>query len=113
MAETKEQQIIEDVKEVKRSKNKSKELNNLFPLTTQALGALSSIYSMTEEEYQDASGRDKEIANRPMLFLAQKLCAEFGYSLTNDLIKYIAVLNGLNLRVDNDNWVIKIEREDI
>lgn len=112
MSETKTKQIIEDAK---ATKTKNKKVDNLFPLTTQALEVLSNIYSMSEEEYQTVTSRDREIAERPMLFVAQKLFSEFGYELTNELIKYIAILNGLNINVNNGNWIIKIdnEREDI
>lgn len=117
MAEIKNEQNVNDigekgVKETKKSRTKLKEVKNLFPLSTEALEVLSRIYSMSQEEWEElANNRDKEIAERPMLFLAQKMCTEFGI-WTVDLIKYFAVLNGLDLKVDNGGWFIKIEREN-
>lgn len=84
------------------------EENILFPLTTEALNVISKIYSMSEEEWAGLSNRDREILQMPMLFLAQKMCTEFGY-WTVDLIKYLAFLNNLDIKIDRGNWFIKIE----
>lgn len=108
---TEETTKVTESKETKKEKTKKEvkeEKKTIFPLSTEALEVLSRLYTMTETEEAGMSARDKEIRERPMLFLAQKLCNEFGI-LTIDLIKYIAVLDGLDIKVDHDNWIIKIE----
>ena len=88
---------------------KEEERINLFPNTAQALEVLSKIFSMTEEDLNSLTGEDREIAERPMLFLAQKMCSELGVWST-DLIEYIAFLNRLDIRTDHGDCFIKIER---
>lgn len=110
MATENETAKVADTKEKKEKTKKEvkEEKKTIFPLSTEALDVLSRLYTMTETEEAGMSARDREIRDRPMLFLAQKLCDEFGV-LTIDLIKYIAVLDGLDIKVDHDNWIIKIE----
>lgn len=108
MAEEKTE--VKEVVETKKKKNVAQSVNpNIFPLTTEALEVLSKLYSMPQEEWGDKlSSRDKEILQMPMLFLAQKMFTEFNY-WTVDLIKYLAFLNGLDIKIDHGNWFIKIE----
>ena len=91
------------------TKTKKEKKVNLFPNTVQALDTLSKIFSMSEEELNSLKGEDREIAERPMLFLAQKMCSELGFWST-DLIEYIAFLNRLDIRTDHGDCYIKIER---
>ncbi len=79
----------------------------LFPQSAEALNVLSDLYDESNN-YEDLTNRQREIYERPMLFLAEKLCNEFGV-MTNDLIKCIAVLNGLDHTVRDGDWNITIK----
>lgn len=95
---------INEVMETERD-----EKYTLFPNTVKALDTLTSIFSMSEEDLNELKGEEREIAERPMLFLAQKMCSELGVWST-DLIEYIAFLNRLDMRTDHGDCYIKIER---
>ena len=85
----------------------------LFPMTVEAIETISKLfYDFDEEKYNtELTGAEKEIVDRPMLYLAQKMCSEFGI-WTVDLIKYMALLDGMDLQVDNGGWFIKIKGEN-
>ena len=89
------------------------ENNHLFPMTRGALNTLSDLFiDLDEDKYNnELTGLEKEIVDRPMLYLAQKICNEFDI-WTIDLIKYIAILNGMDVKIDKGGWFIKIKGEN-
>ena len=101
----------ESIKEEQITEDSKKEF--LFPNAKDALETLSDVFNeyATTGEYEDLDAETQDIIDRPMLFFAKYLCKDFqGWSF--DLIKGIAILNDLDVKIKDGNWTIKIKRED-